>query len=85
MSIGFVQITSLQQDAVLKEAQISSLQSQLTSRDHTIDQLQGDLGMLMSTVCDLKAKLEKKFGSEFADKEDEQFYVGRTEQAPIDL
>ncbi|KAF5813465.1 hypothetical protein HanXRQr2_Chr03g0098721 [Helianthus annuus] len=42
--------------------------------------MQGDLGMLMSTVYDLKAKLEKKFGNEFANKEDEQFYVGRTEQ-----
>ncbi|MFS7928255.1 hypothetical protein Hanom_Chr04g00318651 [Helianthus anomalus] len=76
------QITSLQQDAALKEAQISALQSQLTSRDLTTDQLQGDLGMLMSIVYDLKAKLEKKFGDEFADKEDEQFYVGRTEQTP---
>ncbi|KAF5813704.1 hypothetical protein HanXRQr2_Chr03g0101851 [Helianthus annuus] len=74
------QIVSLQQDAALKEAQISSLQSQLTNRDLTIDQLQGDIGMLMSTVYDLKAKLEKKFGNEFADKEDEQFYVGRPEQ-----
>ncbi|KAM0046611.1 hypothetical protein Hdeb2414_s0009g00318541 [Helianthus debilis subsp. tardiflorus] len=74
------QIISLQQDANLKEAQISSLQSQLTNRDLTIDQLQGDVGMLMSTVYDLKAKLEKKFGNEFVDKEDEQFYVGRPEQ-----
>ncbi|MFS7968768.1 hypothetical protein Hanom_Chr09g00801391 [Helianthus anomalus] len=76
------QITSLQHDAALKEAQISSLQSQLTSSDLTVDQLQGDLGMLMSTVYCLKEKLEKKFGSEFADKEDEQFYIGRTEQTP---
>ncbi|KAM0051868.1 hypothetical protein Hdeb2414_s0007g00241531 [Helianthus debilis subsp. tardiflorus] len=76
------QITSLQQDAALKEAQISSLQSQLTNRDLIIDQLQGDVGMLMSTVYDLKAKLEKKFGNEFVDKEDEQFSVGRTEQTP---
>ncbi|MFS7967210.1 hypothetical protein Hanom_Chr09g00783111 [Helianthus anomalus] len=38
--------------------------------------------MLMSTVYDLKAKLEKKFGNEFVDKEDEQFYVGGTEQTP---
>ncbi|KAJ0715514.1 hypothetical protein HanPI659440_Chr13g0502051 [Helianthus annuus] len=74
------QIISLQQDANLKEAQISSLQSQLTNRDLTIDQLQGDVGMLMSTFYDLKAKLEKKFGNEFVDKEDEQFYVGRPEQ-----
>ncbi|MFS7977593.1 hypothetical protein Hanom_Chr10g00905831 [Helianthus anomalus] len=76
------QITSLQQDAALKEAQISSLQSQLTSRDLTIDQLQGELRMLMSTVYDLNEKLEKKFWNEFADKEDEQFYIGRTEQTP---
>ncbi|KAJ0911303.1 hypothetical protein HanRHA438_Chr06g0261761 [Helianthus annuus] len=75
-------ISSLQEDATLKEAQISSLQSQISSRDLTIDQLQGDLGMMMSTVYDLKAKLEKKFGNEFADKEDEQFYVGRIEQTP---
>ncbi|MFS7948120.1 hypothetical protein Hanom_Chr06g00556221 [Helianthus anomalus] len=65
------QIISLQQDAELKEAHISSLQSQLTNRDLTIDQLQGDVGMLMSTVYDLKAKLDKKFGNEFVDKEDE--------------
>ncbi|MFS7953625.1 hypothetical protein Hanom_Chr07g00620891 [Helianthus anomalus] len=38
--------------------------------------------MLMSTVYDLKTKLEKNFGNEFVDKEDEQFYVGRTEQTP---
>ncbi|KAF5809061.1 hypothetical protein HanRHA438_Chr04g0162871 [Helianthus annuus] len=76
------QITSLQQDVALKEAQISSLQSKLTNRDLTVDQLQGDVGMLMSTVYDLKAKLEKKFGNEFVDKEDEQFYVGRSEQTP---
>ncbi|MFS8002968.1 hypothetical protein Hanom_Chr13g01208341 [Helianthus anomalus] len=38
--------------------------------------------MLMSTVYDLQSKLEKKFGNDFADKEDEQFYVGRTEQTP---
>ncbi|MFS7977596.1 hypothetical protein Hanom_Chr10g00905881 [Helianthus anomalus] len=75
-------ITSLQQDAALKEAQITSLQSQLTSRDLTIDQLQGELRMLMSTVYDLKEKLEEKFWNEFADKEDEQFYVSRTEQIP---
>ncbi|KAF5786292.1 hypothetical protein HanXRQr2_Chr10g0439101 [Helianthus annuus] len=76
------QIVSLQQDAALKEVQISSLQSQLTSRDSTIDQLQGDVGMLMSTVYSLKVKLEKKFGSEFVDKEDEQFHVGRSEETP---
>ncbi|MFS8021363.1 hypothetical protein Hanom_Chr16g01426551 [Helianthus anomalus] len=76
------EIVSLQQDAALKEAQISSLQSQLTNRDLTINQLQGDVGMLMSIVYDLKAKLDKKFGNEFVDKEDEQFYVGRTEQTP---
>ncbi|MFS7954097.1 hypothetical protein Hanom_Chr07g00626311 [Helianthus anomalus] len=70
------------QDDALKEAQISSLQSQMSNRDLTIDQLQGDLGMLMFTVYDLKAKLEKKFGNEFTDKEDEQFYVGRTEPTP---
>ncbi|MFS8034476.1 hypothetical protein Hanom_Chr17g01581551 [Helianthus anomalus] len=74
------QIISLQQDAELKE--VSSLQSQITNRDLVIDQLQGDVGMLMSIVYDLKAKLEKKFGYEFVDKEDEQFYVGRTEQTP---
>ncbi|MFS8024484.1 hypothetical protein Hanom_Chr16g01463821 [Helianthus anomalus] len=73
-------IVSLQQDDALKEAHISSLQSQLTNRDLTIDQLQGDVGMLMSIVYDLKTKLEKKFGNEFVDKEDEQFYVGRPEQ-----
>ncbi|MFS7919633.1 hypothetical protein Hanom_Chr03g00214981 [Helianthus anomalus] len=76
------QIVSIQQDTALKEAQISSLQSQLTNRDLTVDQLQGEVGMLMSTVYDLKAKLEKKFGNEFVDKEDEQFYVVRTEQTP---
>ncbi|KAJ0560352.1 hypothetical protein HanHA300_Chr06g0210481 [Helianthus annuus] len=38
--------------------------------------------MLMSVVYDLKAKLEKKFGNEFVDKEDEQFHVDRTEQTP---
>ncbi|MFS7954477.1 hypothetical protein Hanom_Chr07g00630961 [Helianthus anomalus] len=43
--------------------------------------MQGDVGMLMSTVYDLKAKLEKKFGNEFVDKKDEQFYVGRPERA----
>ncbi|KAJ0668513.1 hypothetical protein HanPI659440_Chr17g0690211 [Helianthus annuus] len=75
-------ISSLQQDAALKEAQISSLQSQISSRDLTIDQLQGDVGMLMSTVYDLKAKLEKEFRNKFVDKDDEQFYVGRTEQTP---
>ncbi|MFS7999278.1 hypothetical protein Hanom_Chr12g01164171 [Helianthus anomalus] len=70
----------LEQDDALKEAQISSLQAQISSRDQTIDQLQGDLGMLMSVVYDLKAKLEKNFGSDFIDKEDEQFNVGRPEQ-----
>ncbi|MFS7996403.1 hypothetical protein Hanom_Chr12g01129611 [Helianthus anomalus] len=68
------------QNAALKEAQVSSLQSQISSRDLTIDQLQGDVGMLMSTVYDLKTKLEKKFGNEFVEKEDEQFFVGRTEK-----
>ncbi|KAF5789073.1 hypothetical protein HanXRQr2_Chr09g0366561 [Helianthus annuus] len=76
------QIVSLQQDAALKEVQISSLQSQLTNRDSAIDQLQGDVGMLMTTVYSLKAKLEKKFGGEFIDKEDEQFHVGRSEETP---
>ncbi|KAF5773902.1 hypothetical protein HanRHA438_Chr13g0604711 [Helianthus annuus] len=38
--------------------------------------------MLMSVVYDLKAKLEKKFGNEFIDKEDEQFKVGRPVQTP---
>ncbi|MFS7910656.1 hypothetical protein Hanom_Chr02g00108791 [Helianthus anomalus] len=63
------QIVSLQQDATLKEAQIASLQYQLTNRDLTIDQLQGDVGMLMSTVYDLKAKLEKKFGNDLQTQE----------------
>ncbi|KAF5783129.1 hypothetical protein HanXRQr2_Chr11g0504321 [Helianthus annuus] len=38
--------------------------------------------MLMTTVYSLKAKLEKKFGGEFIDKEDEQFHVGRSEETP---
>ncbi|MFS8008278.1 hypothetical protein Hanom_Chr14g01270801 [Helianthus anomalus] len=38
--------------------------------------------MLMSVVYDLKDKLEKKFGSEFIDKEYEQFNVGRPVQTP---
>ncbi|MFS8018994.1 hypothetical protein Hanom_Chr15g01398641 [Helianthus anomalus] len=50
----------LEQEAALKEAQISSLQAQISSKDQTIEQLQGDVGMLISVVCDLKAKLEKK-------------------------
>ncbi|KAM0003078.1 hypothetical protein Hdeb2414_s0007g00238681 [Helianthus debilis subsp. tardiflorus] len=34
----------------------------------------------MSVVSDLKAKLEKKFGNEFVDKDDDQMNVGRREQ-----
>ncbi|MFS7964281.1 hypothetical protein Hanom_Chr08g00748331 [Helianthus anomalus] len=63
------QIVSLQQDVALKEAHISSLQSQITNRDLTIDQLLGDVGLLVSAVYDLKAKLEKKLGSEFQTQE----------------
>ncbi|MFS8008260.1 hypothetical protein Hanom_Chr14g01270581 [Helianthus anomalus] len=74
------QFSSLQQDSALKEAHISSLQARISSRDQIIDQLQGDLGTLMSVVYDLKAKLEKKFGNEFIDKEDEQFNVSHPEQ-----
>ncbi|KAJ0726310.1 hypothetical protein HanPI659440_Chr12g0468831 [Helianthus annuus] len=36
--------------------------------------------MLMSVVYDVKAKLEKKFGNEFVDKDDEQLNVGRQER-----
>ncbi|MFS8008810.1 hypothetical protein Hanom_Chr14g01277261 [Helianthus anomalus] len=71
----------LEQDAALKEAQISSLQAQISSKDQTIKQLQVYVNMLMSVVYDLKAKLEKKFGNEFVDKDDEQLNVGRQERA----
>ncbi|MFS8006912.1 hypothetical protein Hanom_Chr14g01254801 [Helianthus anomalus] len=36
--------------------------------------------MPMLVVYDLKEKLEKKFGNEFVDKNDEQMNVGRQEQ-----
>ncbi|MFS7930834.1 hypothetical protein Hanom_Chr04g00348881 [Helianthus anomalus] len=36
--------------------------------------------MLMSMVFDLKTKLEKKFGSEFADKDDNLMNVAQRER-----
>ncbi|MFS7929311.1 hypothetical protein Hanom_Chr04g00331021 [Helianthus anomalus] len=69
----------LEQDAALKDAQISSLQAQISSKEETINQLQGDVTLFMSVVYDLKAKLEKKFGSEFANKDDDPLNVAQHE------
>ncbi|KAJ0797655.1 putative Longin domain, v-SNARE, coiled-coil domain-containing protein [Helianthus annuus] len=70
----------LEQDSILKDAQIASLQVQVTNKDQTIEELQNDVKMLMSTVFDLKAKLEKKSGREFADKDDDPMSVEQRER-----
>ncbi|MFS8014323.1 hypothetical protein Hanom_Chr15g01343211 [Helianthus anomalus] len=70
----------LEQDSILKDAQIASLQVQVTNKDQTIEELQSDVKMLMSMVFDLKAKLEKKFGREFADKDDDTMSVEQRER-----
>ncbi|KAJ0614854.1 hypothetical protein HanRHA438_Chr02g0061221 [Helianthus annuus] len=65
----------LEKDSALKDAQILSLQAQVFNKDQTINQLQGDENLLMFVVFDLKAKLEKKFGREFADDHDDPMNV----------
>ncbi|KAM0057389.1 hypothetical protein Hdeb2414_s0005g00157641 [Helianthus debilis subsp. tardiflorus] len=56
------------------------MQAQVSSKDQTIEQLQGDVNLLMPVVYDLKAKLEKKFGSDFADRNDDLANVAHHEQ-----
>ncbi|KAJ0749988.1 hypothetical protein HanPSC8_Chr05g0203951 [Helianthus annuus] len=73
-------VVVLEQDSILKDAQIASLQVQVSNKDQVIDELQTDVNMLMSMVFDLKAKLDKKFGREFADKDDDPINVAQRER-----
>ncbi|KAJ0577479.1 hypothetical protein HanIR_Chr05g0236471 [Helianthus annuus] len=73
-------VVVLEQDSILKDAQIASLQAQVSNKDQVIDELQNDVNMLMSTVFDLKAKLENKFGSEFANKDDDPMNIAQKER-----
>jgi hypothetical protein len=59
-----------EQNLMIKDAEIVQLKDQLTQKDQQIEQMQSDISMLFSLVYDLKAKLEKKFGQEFADPAD---------------
>ncbi|MFS7930177.1 hypothetical protein Hanom_Chr04g00341051 [Helianthus anomalus] len=68
-------VVALEQDYFLKDAQISSLQDRVSNKNQTINQLQSDVNLLMSMVFDLKAKLEKKFGREFAGEDDDPMNV----------
>ncbi|MFS7946756.1 hypothetical protein Hanom_Chr06g00540051 [Helianthus anomalus] len=70
----------LEQDVALRVAQLSSLKAQMSSKEETTNQLQGDVNLLMTVVYDLKAKLEKNFGSELADKDDDPMNVAQHER-----
>ncbi|MFS8022627.1 hypothetical protein Hanom_Chr16g01441761 [Helianthus anomalus] len=73
----------LEQDSILKDAQISFLQDQVSNKDQTIKQLQSDVNRLMCMVFDLKEKLEKldkKFGREFADVDDDPMNIEQRDQ-----
>ncbi|MFS7938503.1 hypothetical protein Hanom_Chr05g00440481 [Helianthus anomalus] len=74
------QVVVLQQDSILKDAQIASLQAQVSNKDQVIDELQSDVNMLMSTVFNLNSKLEKNFGSEFANKDDDPMNIAQKER-----
>ncbi|KAM0015290.1 hypothetical protein Hdeb2414_s0033g00724371 [Helianthus debilis subsp. tardiflorus] len=73
-------VVVLEQDSILKDTQIAALQAQVSNKDQVIDELQSDVNMLMSMVFDLKAKLENKYGSEFAEKDDDLMNVSQRER-----
>ncbi|KAL9998959.1 hypothetical protein Hdeb2414_s0011g00365971 [Helianthus debilis subsp. tardiflorus] len=73
-------VVVLEQDSILKDAQIASFQVQVSNKDQVIGEQQSDVNMLMSMVFDLKAKLDKKFGCEFTDKDDDPIYVAQRER-----
>ncbi|MFS7911910.1 hypothetical protein Hanom_Chr02g00123611 [Helianthus anomalus] len=68
-----------EQDSIMKDAKLTSLEDRMEDKDRRIEQLEGDVTMLISSVYDLKGKLEKKFGEKFADECDKEHYEARTE------
>ncbi|MFS7900407.1 hypothetical protein Hanom_Chr00s111362g01807801 [Helianthus anomalus] len=62
----------LEQDSLMKDAKIVALEDQMEDKNRRIKQLEGDVTILISLVYDLKGKLEKKFGKEFADEGDKE-------------
>ncbi|MFS8006468.1 hypothetical protein Hanom_Chr14g01249491 [Helianthus anomalus] len=62
----------LEQDSLMKDAKIVALEDQMEDKNRRIKQLEGDVTILISLVYDLKGKLEKTFGKEFADEGDRE-------------
>ncbi|KAM0024014.1 hypothetical protein Hdeb2414_s0022g00610841 [Helianthus debilis subsp. tardiflorus] len=60
-------ILVLEQDSIHKDAKIIQLEVTIIQKNQQIDQLQGDVSLLFNIVYDIRGKLEKKFGHEFAD------------------
>ncbi|MFS8016888.1 hypothetical protein Hanom_Chr15g01373801 [Helianthus anomalus] len=75
--VDVIDFIILEQDSLMKDAKIIALEDQMEDKDMRIKQLEGDVTMLISLVYDLKGKLEKKFGEEFADEGDKEIYEQR--------
>ncbi|KAJ0604058.1 hypothetical protein HanHA300_Chr02g0045361 [Helianthus annuus] len=60
-------ITALEEDKIFKDVQIASLLEEITHKNQQIQDLETNLGSLSAIVIDLKQKLERKFGKEFAE------------------
>ncbi|MFS7984984.1 hypothetical protein Hanom_Chr11g00993031 [Helianthus anomalus] len=72
-------VVVLEQDSILKDAHVASLQAQVSNKGKVIDELQSGEHVDVDGI-NLKAKLEKKFGSEFADKHDDPMNVAQRER-----
>jgi hypothetical protein len=61
-----------EQSLMIKDAEILQLKDQLKEKDRQIEEMQGNISMLFSMVYDMRAKLQKRLGNEFADAEEQE-------------